>query len=162
MLADEYFAGVASGTTSELDDPTRVAIPIVAPQKTGGDSQLRVLVLEDDLVQLELLVDHLQSVGLITVGVTTVAEARTQLTNAKFSLAIFDVQVPDGSGLDLCNSIADDSRFCSMPTIVLSSMNQANMVRRTRAAGASFFIGKPYDPNVLLTVIERALGTELQ
>jgi FixJ family two-component response regulator len=41
-------------------------------------------------------------------------------------------------------------------------MNQANMVRQTRAAGASFFIGKPYDPNVLLTVIERALGTELQ
>lgn len=159
MFADEYLTDVVVGLGS-----SNLAIenPIVSPQKNGGDGQLRVLVLEDDVVQLELLLDHLQSVGLTTVGVTTVAEARQQLNDAKFNLAIFDVQLPDGSGLELCNSIADDSRFCSMPTIVLSSMNQVNMVRQTRAAGASFFIGKPYDPNVLLTVIERALGTDLQ
>ncbi len=42
--------------------------------------------------------------------------------------------------------------------IMLSNLNQPNMVRRTRAAGASFFLVKPYDPNVLLTVIERALA----
>ena len=159
MLADDFFADVVAGLGN---NSLAIENPVVAPQKNGGDGQLRVLVLEDDALQLELLVDHLQSVGLATVGVTTVADARQQLNDAKFNLAIFDVQLPDGSGLELCNSIADDSRFCSMPTIVLSSMNQANMVRQTRAAGASFFIGKPYDPNVLLTVIERALGTELQ
>lgn len=159
MFAEEYFVGVAAG--SGIEDAANEN-PIVLPQKNGGDGQMRVLVLEDDLLQLELLRDHLQSVGLVTVGATTVAEARQQLNDAKFNLAIFDVQLPDGSGLELCNSIADDSRFCSMPTIVLSSMNQSNMVRQTRAAGASFFIGKPYDPNVLLTVIERALGTDLQ
>ena len=160
MLADEYFVGVA-GKPRGFDD-SAIESPIVAPQKNGGNGQLRVLVLEDDVLQLELLVEHLQSVGLATVGVTSVVEARQQLNDSKFNLAIFDVQLPDGSGLDLCNNLADDSRFCSMPTIVLSSLNQANIVRRTRASGASFFIGKPYDPNVLLTVIERALGTDLQ
>ncbi len=160
MLADEYFVGLA-GSTFGVDE-TPVENPIVAPQKNDREGQFRILVLEDDLLQLNLLLEHLQSLGLATVGVTTVSEAREQLNNAKFSLAIFDVQLPDGSGLELCNAIADDPRFCSMPTIVLSSLNQANMVRNSRAAGASFFIGKPYDPNVLLTVIERALGTELQ
>lgn len=159
MFADEYFVDVvASCGTGDF----AVENPLVLPQKTGGDGQIRVLVLEDDVLQLELLLDHLQSVGLGAVGVTTVAAARQQLNDSKFNLAILDVQLPDGSGLELCNSIADDSRFCSMPTIVVSSMNLANMVRQTRAAGASFFIGKPYDPNVLLTVIERALGTNLQ
>ena len=153
MLADEYFVGV---------EESLIENPIVSPQKNNGDGQIRVLVLEDDVLQLELLVDHLQSVGLATVGVTTIAAARQQLNESKFNLAIFDVQLPDGSGLELCNCIADDTRFCGMPTIVLSNLNLANMVRKTRAAGASFFIGKPYDPNVLLTVIERALGTELQ
>jgi len=159
MFADEYFVDVVAGTDT---GDFAIENPVVSPQKNGGGGQIRVLVLEDDVLQLELLVDHLKSVGLATVGVTTVAAARQQLNDAKFNLAIFDVQLPDGSGLELCNSIADDSRFCSMPTIVLSSVNQANMVRQTRAAGASFFIGKPYDPNVLLTVIERALGTDLQ
>jgi len=159
MFADEYFVDVGAGSgTGDF----AIENPVVAPQKNDGGGQIRVLVLEDDVLQLELLVDHLKSVGLATVGVTTVAAARQRLNDAKFNLAIFDVQLPDGSGLELCNSIADDSRFCNMPTIVLSSVNQANMVRQTRAAGASFFIGKPYDPNVLLTVIERALGTDLQ
>ncbi len=159
MFADEYFVDVAASCgTGDFSNES----PVASPQKNGEDGKIRVLVLEDDLLQLELLIDHLQSVGLATVGVTTVADARKQLNDAKFNLAILDVQLPDGSGLDLCNSIADDSRFCSMPTIVVSSMNQANMVRQTRAAGASYFIGKPYDPNVLLTIIERALGTELQ
>jgi len=161
MFAENYLeAVVISGNRPDgvIDD-----CPVVAPEKTGGGAaQLQVLVLEDDLLQLELLVDHLQSVGLKATGVTTIAEARDRLNHAKFSLAIFDVQLPDGSGLDLCNSIADDSRFCNMPTIVLSSLNQANMVRQTRAAGATFYIGKPYDPNVLLTVIERSLGIDLQ
>jgi CheY-like chemotaxis protein len=158
MFTDDFAEAVLGLGTNDF----AMENPIVAPQKNGGGGQIRILVLEDDAIQLELLVDHLKSVGLVTVGVTTIAEARQQLNDAKFNLAIFDVQLPDGSGLELCNSIADDSRFCSMPTIVLSSMNQANMVRQTRAAGASYFIGKPYDPNVLLTIIERALGTDLQ
>lgn len=161
MFADECISGLVAAASSDFEDST-IESPILAPQQKGGDGQTRVLVLEDDVLHLELLLDHLQSVGLAAVGVKTVAEAREQLINAKFHLAIFDVQLPDGCGLELCNSIADDSRFCSIPTIVLSSMNEANMVRQTRAAGGAFFIGKPYDPNVLLTVIERALGIDLQ
>ena len=160
MFADECFSDMVANEF--YPDDLAINSPVAEPQKKGGDGKIRVLVLEDDVLQLELLLDHLQSVGLATVGVKTVAEARDQLINAKFNLAIFDVHLPDGSGLELCNSICDDSRFCSMPTIVLSSINQTNIVRRTRASGASFFIGKPYDPNVLLTVIERALGIELQ
>ncbi len=159
MFSKELISGIVSEPISgNVND----YCPVVAPQKTGGDSQIRVLVLEDDTLQLELLVDHLASVGLKATGVSSIREAREQLTNSKFSLAIFDVQLPDGSGLELCNSIADDSRFCSMPTIVLSSMSQGNMVRQSRAAGAGYFIGKPYDPNVLLAIIERALGVDLQ
>ncbi len=138
------------------------AVPLLDAEKDGERAKPHVLILEDDLLQLELLVDHLQALGVTTCSVQTVADARDKLDSNKFSLAIFDVQLPDGSGLDLCESIADDPRFSALPTIVLSSMSQANMVRRSRAAGASFFISKPYDPNVLLTVIERALGTNLQ
>ncbi len=138
------------------------AVPLLVAEKKGPEEKPRVLVLEDDLLQLELLVDHLESLGVETSSAQTIAAARMQLEHQKFNLAIFDIHLPDGSGLELCESIADDSRFSCMPTILLSSLSQANMIRRSRAAGASFFISKPYDPNVLLTVIERALGTTLQ
>lgn len=138
------------------------AIPLSVPQKSQTSMTPLVLVLEDDALQLELLIDHLHSLGIVAVSVMTIAGAREQLNQHKFDLAILDIQLPDGSGLELCESMADDARYCSLPTIVLSSMSQNNMVRRSRAAGARFFISKPYDPNVLLTVIERALGITLQ
>jgi DNA-binding response OmpR family regulator len=146
----------------DAQDDFREAIPLLSPEKPNPGLKPHVLVLEDDELQLELLVDHLNSLGVVTSSVGSIAAAREQLENNKFSLAIFDIHLPDGSGLDLCESIADDSRFSCMPTIVLSSVSQANMVRRSRAAGASFFISKPYDPNVLLAIIEKALGTTLQ
>lgn len=148
------------GATSVFN-PLDVTIPLPLPQRSGEDCRPRVLILEDDMLQLSLLEDYLQSLGLVCTSVSTIAEAKRSLEQQKFELAIFDIQLPDGSGLELCDSIADDARTSSMPTIVLSSLNQPNMVRRTRAAGGSYFISKPYDPNVLLTVIERALGTTL-
>jgi DNA-binding response OmpR family regulator len=141
---------------------SEVAVPLLIPQESGSDCRPRVLILEDDLLQLSLLEDHLKSLGMICTSVNSIQAARTELEHKKFELAILDVQLPDGSGLDLCDSIADDSRYSSLPMIVLSSLNQANMVRRTRAAGGSYFISKPYDPNVLLTVIERILGASFE
>ena len=40
---------------------------------------------------------------------------------------------------------------------VLSSLSEAGAVRKTRASGGRYFLCKPYDPNVLLAIIERAL-----
>ncbi len=135
-----------------------VPVPLVVPSKKGPESKVRALVLEDDSLQLQLLSEYLQTLGVVVTGVASVRDARKSLEFSRFDVAILDVQLPDGSGLELCNEINDDPRFAAMPTIVLSSLNQANLVRKTRAAGGSYFISKPYDPNVLLTVIERALG----
>ncbi len=146
---------------TEIDDRME-SVPLLVREKVENAVKPHVLVLEDDVLQLELLVGHLQSLGMVTTSVQTIAEARERLNHHKFNLAILDIHLPDGSGLDLCESIADDTRFGCLPTIVLSSLSQANMIRRSRAAGANYFISKPYDPNVLLTVIERALGTTLQ
>ncbi len=62
----------------------------------------------------------------------------------------------------LSQAIDNDAKLAGMPTIVLSSRTEADLVRKTRASGGCYFISKPYDPNVLLAIIERALGTELQ
>lgn len=124
--------------------------------------RLKALVLEDDEVQLELLTRHLQALELEVLPATCVKEAASLLRDQRVQLAILDIHLPDGSGLELCQEIDADPQLAGLPTIVLSSISEANLVRQTRAAGGCFFIGKPYDPNVLLAIIERALGTELQ
>jgi len=130
--------------------------PLMEPAQQGR-SKSTVLVLEDDLAQLQILLQHLESAGLQTVSASTIATARQRLQDTDIQLAVFDVHLPDGSGLELCGSIDDDPGLVGLPVVILSSATQSDIVRRTRAAGACYFIGKPYDPNVLLAIIEQAL-----
>jgi DNA-binding response OmpR family regulator len=118
----------------------------------------KVLVVEDDPLQLRLLEDHLRTVGFDILSAMTLAEARQALAAQPIQLAILDVQLPDGSGFDLCEQIDNESAYNGMPVVMLSSLRDANIVRKTRAAGGRYFLSKPYDPNVLLAIIERALS----
>jgi DNA-binding response OmpR family regulator len=135
-----------------------VQLQPVIPQRADRN----VLVLEDDPVQLQILTCHLQALNLNVVSATTIAEATGLVHRQPLHLAILDINLPDGSGLQLCEQIDGSPTLAGLPTIVLSSMSDVDVVRQTRAAGGCFFIGKPYDPNVLLAIIERALGMELQ
>lgn len=123
----------------------------------SGSARGRVLVLEDDPIQLELLRQHLESLDFQVCSASTIAAARQRLTAGAFQLAIFDVQLPDGNGFDLCEQLDSDPAYSGLPIIILSSLTEANVVRRTRASGGRFFLGKPYDPNVLMAIIERAI-----
>ncbi|MCA9157592.1 MAG: response regulator [Planctomycetales bacterium] len=117
----------------------------------------RVLILEDDPLQLKLLEQHLESVGFEVDSASTVRQARQRLSQPGIQLAILDVQLPDGCGFELCEQIDSDPAHAGLPVVVLSSLSEAGAVRKTRASGGRYFLCKPYDPNVLLAIIERAL-----
>lgn len=117
----------------------------------------KILVLEDDPTQLFLITQCLESLGLSVVEATTIAQANSQLELHRIVLAVLDIHLPDGSGLDLCAKIDESPAYAGMPIIVLSNTRQQDIVRQSRAAGGCFFLGKPYDPNVLLTIVESLL-----
>lgn len=148
-------AGEAIETASDTFlEPRRSPLP-------PADFPLRALILEDDETQRFLLQQHLDSLNFVTKSAATLNEARGHLAAEQFDLGIFDVQVPDGSGLELCAEVDLDARHLGLPIVVLSSSTSTTMVRETRAAGGCFFLSKPYDPNVLFTIIERAIGRAL-
>lgn len=148
-----YFAAVAH-------DPATVTLP-ENEAIDRDDRPFAIMVLEDDDIQRQILIEQLNSVGLKVLSASNIAEAQVILAANKLDLAIMDVDLPDGSGLELCEAIADSPGTADLPIIVLSSISDPYLVRRTRAAGGHFFISKPYDPNVLLAMIERLLDTLL-
>ncbi|MCA9191044.1 MAG: response regulator [Planctomycetales bacterium] len=151
----------AESDLEQFSGPETETSATVMPEEQStqlGGRRLRCLIVEDDDVQQELLVQYLQSMGLETLVAGTIERAWYHLENAKIEIAIVDIQLPDGNGLHFCESVVDDPRYLDLPIIILSSMDPDNIVRKSRASGASFFVGKPYDPNVLLLIIERLLG----
>lgn len=132
--------------------------PELAPQLEAVSNRGEILIIDDDRDQTDVLALRLQKLGFSS---STAHEGRRGLQKAHDEhpdLVLLDLNLPDIDGFDVCREISDSPDTCGMPVIIVSGKDGDNIVRDCRAAGSEFFIRKPYDPNVLLTIIEQAIG----
>jgi len=73
-------------------------------------------------------------------------------------LVLLDVQMPGRSGLEILKSIRSDPTLAVTHVIMLSSNALASDVAAGLAAGADFYLTKPFSPLELLNRVERTLG----
>ncbi|MEX0794729.1 MAG: response regulator [Pirellulaceae bacterium] len=70
---------------------------------------------------------------------------------------LLDLCLPDVCGLEVCAELSDSLKTRDIPVIIISGVGEADTVRNVRRAGASFYLHKPYDPNTLLAILQRAI-----
>jgi CheY-like chemotaxis protein len=78
------------------------------------------------------------------------------------NLVLLDIRLPDADGFDICRQLDEDPATCDIPVIMLSGMERPDIIRRARAVGCHYYVRKPYDPNALLILIERAIDEAFQ
>lgn len=76
---------------------------------------------------------------------------------ALFDLVIVDRLVPRLDGLDLLGKIARDPRFAALPVIMQTSASAPEQVAEGLAAGAWYYLGKPYQAESLQRIVAGAL-----
>ncbi|MGI5219888.1 response regulator [Nocardia sp. CA-290969] len=105
---------------------------------------LRVLIVEDDFRIADLHAEIAAAVPGFTVAATvgTVAAARTRYRDLAVDLALVDVYLPDGDGIDLVREMHCD-------TMVLTADSEGTTVRSALAAGALGYFVKPFPPAAL-------------
>ena len=116
-----------------------------------------ILIVDGDAEQVQRLSRRLQSQGYATISTAHGREALAKAESDHPCLVLVDRLLPDIDGLQVCADLADGPATCCTPVIVLSDLVHDDLVRQARAAGCAFFLGKPYDPNALLALIENAL-----
>jgi len=130
----------------------------------GGPDRLRILLLEDEGVNRSLVRavlsrapdDALRAAQLVEAA--TIAEARELLARDRFHVALLDIRVPDGSGLDLARELAGRSRD-ERPAIVVVSASVMGPEREAAiAAGGDVFLAKPYRPAELLEALRHVIA----
>lgn len=117
----------------------------------------RILLIDDDRDQVEVLRYHLSRQGFEVRSAYSGGEGLRQLKREIPNLVLLDIDLPDATGLELCELICDDPETCQIPVIFVSGAEQPDILRRARAAGCAFYMRKPYDPNALLVVIQQTL-----
>lgn len=115
-------------------------------------SQLRVLLVEDNPIDIVLLKQGLESQRFkVKIAVAqNVEEAISMLENQehnkgieKPNLIILDLNLPGANGLELLEFTKNDNRFKHIPVIVLTSSLDKDSLRKSYKNYASCFIQKP-------------------
>lgn len=105
-----------------------------------------ILVLEDDRTLCSGVCMALAGEGRQTLACHTLAEARAALARRTFALLVLDVNLPDGSGLDLLRELRP---ACRTPVLLLTANDLEWDIVTGLEAGADDYITKPFSLAVL-------------
>ncbi|MHB0957326.1 MAG: response regulator [Pirellulaceae bacterium] len=137
------------------------AVAQLQPCDAAADQRQSILIVDDDRGQVEALSLRLQRQGFTTVLAHEGRHGLSLARERRPDLVLLDLRLPDLDGFVVCGELVDSPETCHIPIIIVSGSDQPDIVRSARAAGCEYFIGKPYDPNVLLTLIEHALRRDV-
>jgi two-component system, NtrC family, sensor kinase len=117
-----------------------------------------ILIVDDSLTVRTDLAQALGSAGFETILCATIADARVALRSHSIALAILDLQLPDGDGVELLAQIRKDFTLGELPVLMLSTEAEIKDRIRGLRGGANDFVGKPYDTYHVIARIRQLIG----
>ena len=116
-----------------------------------------ILVVDDSTTMRQMVAFTLTSAGH---DVSEASDGNSALATAKtkkFDLVITDVNMPGMNGIDLVQSLRalPDCKF--IPILVLTTEAGADLKQRGKSAGATGWIVKPFNPEILLETLKKVL-----
>lgn len=109
---------------------------------------MKLLLLEDDQILSETLEHFLTRAGYEIDVALTMDEAEDLTFENKYDLYLLDINLPEGSGLELLEALryADDNT----PAIFITALTDMSSISQGFKLGAMDYIKKPFDPEELL------------
>ncbi len=119
---------------------------------------VKILLVEDDPVQVELIRKHIESSGYDLVIARNGQEGIKIAQKEKPDLILMDMIMPGMHGLEAIIKLKENPLTESIPVIALTIMSSPKFVQECYRAGIVGYIKKPYEPKTLLESIERIVG----
>jgi CheY-like chemotaxis protein len=88
----------------------------------------------------------------------TVEEAIELSTSFRPDVALIDVMMPGGSGLEIVRHLKSNPELQHARCVVVSAFSEEADREEATAAGAEAFVAKPFDPDVLSATVASLLG----
>jgi PAS domain S-box-containing protein len=158
--------GEGRGATFTLELPTVSAparIPSLEPfamaESTSGPA-LRIFLVDDNQDTLNYFSEMLTLRGHKVRTATSLTTALSVASEAEFDLLISDIELPDGSGLQLMSALRSTR---AVPGIALSGFGSSDDLELSRSAGFDVHLTKPVEFRKLQEAIQQlAVGTQAE
>jgi CheY-like chemotaxis protein len=117
----------------------------------------RVLVVEDQAENLELMVYLLQAFGHETLTAGNGAEGVAAVSQDHPDLVIMDLQMPVMDGYEAAKLLKADPAVAAIPLVAVTAYAMVGDRERIMACGFDGYMTKPIDPQTFVRELERYL-----
>jgi two-component system cell cycle response regulator DivK len=128
----------------------------------AGDVAKRVLVVEDNELNLKLFCDLLRAHDYVTEGVRDGRDAVARAREFMPDMIVMDIQLPHVTGFELITQIKADDGLKAIPIMAVTAYAGREDEDRIRAAGADAYVSKPISlsrfVDTVSTLMEGAAG----
>lgn len=121
-------------------------------------SGVRILVVEDNFLNLRLMRDLLELHGHEVIEAGSVDEGRAQLARLVPDIVLLDIGIPGGGGERLLREIRSDSNLATMPVVAVTAFAMQGDRERFLQLGFDGYLSKPIDTRTFASSIEAILS----
>ena len=114
-----------------------------------------ILTVDDSASMRQMLGFILKSAGYEVVQAANSEEALNCANEREFDMILTDQNMPGGDGLSLVQALRALPAYSRTPIIMLTTESSDEIKSMGKAAGATGWMVKPFDPNRLLEVVKR-------
>jgi two-component system cell cycle response regulator DivK len=119
----------------------------------------KILIVEDNALNIKLFCDLLSAHGHETQAVTDSREALDTARSFAPEILITDIQLPHLSGIDLIRLVRADPDLGDVPIMAVTAYSAPGDEERIRAAGAQSYVTKPISVMRFVAAVDELLAT---
>ncbi len=117
-----------------------------------------ILAVDDSASMRQMVSFTLKGAGYTVTEAVDGQEALNKAKSQQFDLIITDVNMPIMDGITFIKNLRGESNYKFTPMLMLTTESAADKKSQGKAAGATGWIVKPFNPDQLLTTVKKVLG----
>jgi chemosensory pili system protein ChpA (sensor histidine kinase/response regulator) len=143
--------------TAQALPPVSVVEETFSPEESSGPP--RVLVVDDSITVRRVTEKFLNSREYTVLTAKDGMEALERIAEFQPNVVLLDIEMPRMDGFELLGHLRRDPQWARLPVIMISSRTAQKHREHAGALGATGFLGKPYQNDVLLDALQEVLAS---
>lgn len=123
------------------------------------NGKYKVLIVDDEEVNASFLTEVLEDASFLTVVATDGLEALGMLQQfPDIDIILLDRMMPNMDGISTMEEIRKNPKWAVKPVIMQTAAGSTSDVIEGSATGVYYYLTKPFDDNMVLSVVQAAVG----